>query len=229
MGIFNEKDKSLNWWNKNWFFLGTIAIVIVNVILFAFLVYVTIKANDILSFFKDYINLNGNIEVIAGNYFNNKIVISIIIIIVFSIIIYLLMKYKKKPRLLYIIIIITSILSLVAFIYLYTNLKELEISSMTGREIRLLRDISRFNFLGLLILCIPIIIRGLGFDIKKFNFTKEIADLKLEKEDNEEVEVNIDLNSDSIKRSGRKLRRELKYYYVENKVIITKAGIIIHK
>ena len=37
MGIFNEKDKSLNWWNKNWFFLGTIAIVIVNVILFAFL------------------------------------------------------------------------------------------------------------------------------------------------------------------------------------------------
>ena len=47
-----------------------------------------------------------------------------------------------------------------------------------------------------------------------------IDSIKLEKEDNEEVEVNVELNSESIKRGGRKLKRELKYYYVENKLFI---------
>ena len=80
----------------------------------------------------------------------------------------------------------------------------------------------------LFIMCIPVLIRGLGFDIKKFGFTKDIADLKLEKEDSEEVEVNLELNSDTFKRTGRKLSRELKYYYIENKFFINIIlGVII--
>jgi len=113
-----------------------------------------------------------------------------------------------------------SIISFGLFIFLYINIKELEISSVSGREIRLLRDISRFNYYLLFLICIPIFIRGLGFDIKKFNFSKDIADLKLEDEDNDEVEVNVELNSDYIKRTGRKFGRELKYYYIENKFFI---------
>lgn len=35
MNIFNDKEKTLNWWNKNYFFVGTIAIVLLNIILFA--------------------------------------------------------------------------------------------------------------------------------------------------------------------------------------------------
>lgn len=35
MKIFNDSEKSLHWWNKNWFFLGTIAVVLINIILFA--------------------------------------------------------------------------------------------------------------------------------------------------------------------------------------------------
>ena len=94
------------------------------------------------------------------------------------------MRYKKKPRTLYILIIIVSLLSLVSFIYLYRQIRVLEVSSISAREIRLLRDISRFNFWGLLVITIPVAVRALGFDIKKFNFSKDIADLKLEKEDN---------------------------------------------
>lgn len=52
---------------------------------------------------------------------------------------------------------------------------------MSAREIRLLRDISRFNFWGLFIICLPTLVRGLGFDIKKFNFRKDLHELKLEK------------------------------------------------
>ena len=52
--------------------------------------------------------------------------------------------------------------------------------------------------------------------------------LKLDTKDNEEVEVNIDLSSDGIKRGGHKLRRELKYYYIENKFMLNIIfGIIL--
>jgi len=130
------------------------------------------------------------------------------------------MRYKKKPKLFYIILIIVSVISIVLFIYLYNNIKMLETSVVSGRQIRLLRDISRFNFWILFITCIPVIIRGLGFDIKKFNFSSDLQELKLEEKDSEEVEVNVELNSDNVKRTGRRIGREFKYYYFENKFII---------
>jgi len=193
---------------------------IIHLILFGLIAYITIKANNIVSFFKEYIEFNGNIEIISSNYISYYMFTSVLLIIFFSMIIYFLMRYKDKPKFLYILVIMISIISFGLFIFLYINIKELEISSVSGREIRLLRDISRFNYYLLFLICIPIFIRGLGFDIKKFNFSKDIADLKLEDEDNDEVEVNVELNSDYIKRTGRKFGRELKYYYIENKFFI---------
>lgn len=193
---------------------------LIHLILFVLFAYITFKANSVLSFFKEYISVNGNIEVIASNYTSSFIFISIILIIGLSVVIYLLMRYKSKPRTLYIFTILISIVSLVMFIYLFSNIRELETTVMSGKAIRLLRDISRINFWVLFIISIPILIRGLGFDIKKFNFTKDIADFKLEEKDSEEVEVNVDISANSIKRTGNRLGRELKYYYIENKLII---------
>lgn len=193
---------------------------LIHLILFILFAYITYKANNILSFFKEYINYNGNIEVIPTDYISYLIFVAAILIIAISIVVYLLMRYKKKPRLFYILLVIISIISSILFIYLYNNIKVLETTVISGREIRLLRDISRFNFYILFIACIPTLIRGLGFDIKKFNFNRDLHDLKLDEKDSEEVEVNIDLSSDGVKRTGRKLTRELKYYYIENKFFI---------
>lgn len=192
----------------------------IHLILFILFAYIAVKANGILSFFKEYISINGNIEVIASNYTSSFIYISIVLIIALSVVIYLLMRYKNKPRTLYVFTILISIVSLVMFIYLFSNIKELETTVMSGKAIRLLRDISRINFWALCIISIPILVRGLGFDIKKFNFTKDIADLKLEEKDSEEVEVSVDISTNTIKRTGNRLGRELRYYYIENKFII---------
>lgn len=193
---------------------------VIHLILFVLFVYITYKANNILNFFKNYISHNGNIEVISTQYVSYFIFVSILLIITISLVIYFLMRYKKKPRVLYIILIVVSFISSILFIYLYNNIRILETSMQSARTIRLFRDISRFNFWILFISCIPVLIRGLGFDVKKFNFNRDLNDLKLDKEDNEEVEVNIELSSDTIKRNGRKIFRELKYYYFENKFII---------
>lgn len=193
---------------------------LIHLILFGLMVYITITANNVLKFFKEYISTNGNMEVIASNYISSLIVVVILLIIVLTIMIYLLMRYKKKPRALYVIIVLVILVSSFVFSYLNGNIKELETTVMFARDIRLLRDISRFNYWGLFLMCIPLLIRGLGFDIKKFNFSKDVANLKLDKEDSEEVEINSNLSSDMLIRRGHKFGREMKYYYLENKFIL---------
>ena len=204
---------------------------LIHIILFILFSYITFKANNILNFFKEYINNNGNIEVIASDYVGASIFISVVLIIAISVIIFLLMRYKQKPRLFYIVLVVISIISSMAFVYLHGSIKNLETSIELARTIRLLRDLSRFHFYMLFITCIPILIRGLGFDIKKFDFNKDLHELKLEAKDNEEVEVTLDLSSDEVKRTGRKVTRELKYYYFENKlfidIILGVIGIIL--
>lgn len=193
---------------------------VIHLILFVLFGYITYMANNILSFFKEYIEYSGNIDVISSEYISYFMFVSIVLIAVISVIIFLLMRYKKKPKLFYVILIVVSVISLILFLYLYGNIRMLESNIITGREVRLLRDFSRFNFWILFITCIPVLIRGLGFDIKKFNFNRDLQDLRLEEKDSEEVEVSIDLSSDRIKRTGRRTFRELKYYYLENKLII---------
>lgn len=193
---------------------------LLHLILFFMFAYITSRANNILNFFKDYISTNSNMEVISENYLNISIFIFMFLIIIFLVGIYYLMRYKKKPRVLYIVGIIIVVISSILFIYLHGNIKTLETSVMSAREIRLLRDISRINFWILFVMCIPILVRGLGFDIKKFNFTSDLKELNLTSEDSEEVEVNVDISGNAIQRLGNKTKRELKYYYLENKFII---------
>lgn len=193
---------------------------LIHIILFILFAYITFKANNIVTFYKDYILYNGSVGIEMTNYINPFIYIAIFLIIIMSITIYYLMKYKKKPKLFYIITIVVSLLSLLLFINLTNNIRVLETTVLPAKEIRLLRDISRVNYWMLLIITIPVLIRGLGFDIKKFNFNKDLQDLKLEAEDNEEVEVTTNISSDKILNTGRKQVRELKYYYTEYKLFI---------
>lgn len=193
---------------------------LIHLILFGLMVYITVTANNVLKFFKEYISTNGNMEVIASNYISYLMVIVVFLIIALTIMIYLLMRYKKKPRTLYVIVILGILVSSFVFSYLNGNIKELETTVMSARDIRLLRDISRFNYIGLFILCLPVLVRGLGFDIKKFNFSNDLIDLQLNKEDNEEIEINTSLPSDMLLRGGHKFGREMKYYYLENKFIL---------
>lgn len=200
---------------------------LIHLILFMLFGYITYRANNILSFFKEYINNNGNLVFDSREYISYYIFVAIIFIVIIDVVIFFLMRYKKKPKLFYIILSIVSIISGVLFIYLYNNIKILEISVVSSRQIRLFRDISSINFWVLLITCIPVLIRGLGFDIKKFNFSGDLQELKLDERDSEEVEVNIDLSSDGVKRTGKRFFRELKYYYLDNKLILNIIFIVI--
>ena len=81
------------------------------------------------------------------------------------------------------------------------------------------------------------IIRGLGFDIKKFNFTKDIQELNIEDIDSEEVEVNVNIDTKNIIRDINRRKRELGYWIKENllfsiiliSVILIGASYLLYK
>ena len=200
---------------------------LIHLIIFGILLYITLKARDILNFFKDYIVYNGNIEVISSNYISYYIFVGLFLMAVLSVVIFYLMRYKKKPRLFYIFTIVVSVISFIFFIYLYNSIRGLEISHVSGRVVRLYRDLARINFWLLVVVSVPMLIRGLGFDIKKFNFSSDIKELHLNEEDSAEVEVSTDLSVNGIRRMIRKTIRELKYYYKENTLIINIIFVIV--
>jgi hypothetical protein len=69
--------------------------------------------------------------------------------------------------------------------------------------------------------------RTLGFNVKQFNFQNDVDDLKVSSNDNEEVEINIGLDTYKTKRNFRRFIREFKYYVLENKLIVSIIFLVL--
>lgn len=185
-------------------------------ILFVFLITRTTK---ILNFFRRYL-INSLIDVVPNDYFNIFMYLAIIVIIVAAVAILFLFKEKKKPITFYIITIAGCIGILGCYIYFSSVISSLQYSIMDRKTISLARDITMFCLIGQYILIIPYVIRTIGFDIKKFDFKKDLEELNISVEDNEEFELTVGVDKNKLEQKARKSLRELKYYYVENKHFI---------
>jgi len=180
-------------------------------------IFVIGKTNNIVNFFKDYVN-NDVLKIDASKYVNG-VYLSLFLIVLLSFIIIILLKKKEKPLLFYFITIGLSFVLMIGFYYEGSIITELEFGLLDRKTINMARDIVRFMIIIEGIMLIPYIIRTLGFDIKKFDFKKDLQDLNITLEDNEEFEVLSPLDVNKINRKGRRSIRELKYYYIENKLM----------
>ena len=199
---------------------------IIHLLLVIMMMYVVYKINNISKFIYDYINNIANSS-IATSYISGLIFLSIIVIIGMSIVLYILMKYKKKPKLLYLITSIVYTIILIVLFYLSLNFQTIEKEVLDPKTIRLLRDIVNIILYPEYIFIIIMIVRTLGFDIKKFDFKSDIEEMNIEISDNEEVELSVGIDAEKLKTRGRRMIRELNYYVKENKVFVyTILGIV---
>ena len=88
------------------------------------------------------------------------------------------------------------------------------------RTVNIIRDLYTMVILLNSIVVIFTLVRATGFDIKKFNFVKDLQELNIVDEDSEEFELELNIDSNEIKRGFKRKLRYLKYGYVENKFII---------
>ena len=199
---------------------------IVMFILFAYLVFALRK---IYLFFKEYIQ-NSNftyVENMVSKYIPWILFLIVILLLALSISILLLMRKKEKPVLFYRIMSIYCFLLLVMFIYFTVFFKSLDDTLYEPLRVVVNRDIILFMYIANFFFVIFSFIRGFGFDIKKFSFDKDKKELNLEESDSEEYELNVNIEKEDVKSFINKHKRELKYYFRENKKFFIIVSIII--
>lgn len=191
---------------------------LIHLILTGLYIYLAIKVNGILQYFNNFIDGTAS-KLDAIHYINSNYIIVVSISIVICLIVYALMRYKKKPRALYLILVVFSILIAGMIQYSYHGLDTIYISVLDTKSLLLYRDLLRILIVFQYLSVAMVLVRGLGFDIKKFNFVQDLQELDLNVTDEEEVELTLG-GTETLFRKLHRNFRELKYYYLENKVFI---------
>lgn len=176
--------------------------------------------SKITKFFNNYIKSNNQIIGNASTYTSLIIFIFIIIIITFALAMFILMKNKEKPMLLYLLMLIYYVILFISVLVANNIIKQLTETVLTQQLSRIYRDVFLIISLPQYFFFVTSIIRGVGFDIKKFNFQKDLRELEIESDDDEEFEFLVGIDVQLHKRKIRRISRELKYYLLENKTFI---------
>ena len=153
----------------------------IHLIILALISYLIYRTNKLESFFQDYIasGYTTKLTDFASQYFNSIVFFSFIILITILISILLLMKSKKKSIKYYLLTTIYYSFLMILFILSYNVLIELESTSLEASTIRVYRDIINLFTYPQYIFATYTLLRGVGFDIKSFNFNKDLEDLDL--------------------------------------------------
>lgn len=193
----------------------------IHLILTVCMIYLIFRTEMMISFLNEYINSAVSVrgqEIVASLY-NTWVVLLPILILTLSIILLVTMKLKDKPRLYYTLMIIVHIVVIASYFYGYTVFDKLQKTIVDLRTVSALRDILYYCIILQGIFSIVSLIRGVGFDVKKFDFTSDLDGLDLTDDDNEEFEIDIDFDINDKKRKGKRALRFLKYKYYEHKFI----------
>lgn len=192
---------------------------LIMMVLFVYLVY---KSSALNAFLNNYISTTNNVlgQDLSSIYFSDAMFFIPFILITVSIIIGGVMLLKRKTITLYVINIIVNIATLVIYNIALSTLTTMEYKMVAVKELRALNDITLLLFLFQIAMTVIMLVRGTGFDIKKFDFAKDLQELKIEDTDYEEVEVGLNVNTRKVKRNIKQKIRFAKYFYLEHKFII---------
>lgn len=204
---------------------------LIHAILVVFSCYSIYRTKVLLDFFNEYaanmINVMGqDLATILIPAFYTFVPI---LIIAFTAIILVVMIVKKKPSLFYVFNILVYLFTLIIILSSNSILEAMSRSLVDVRTIRLIRDLIIISFFLQFITTSIIIIRAIGFDIKKFNFKDDLKEMEISDEDREEFEVQLNFDKNKTIRKFRKMKRFFKYTYKENKLLfnLTISGVFL--
>lgn len=199
---------------------------LIHLLLLIPLVYLFSKTFSIANFLNIYVKASyytSEVD-IASHYINYFMYLSTIVIILITLAIYFLMRQKKKDTRFYIFLMIYYLFIFILISITHGILGNIEDASITAQSIRLFRDLSYLFYLPELYFISYAFLRGLGFNIKKFDFESDAKELEINDVDSEEFELIIGENAYKYKRQIRRILRELSYYIRENSLAF---GIIV--
>lgn len=195
----------------------------IHLILTGLIAYILFRTYNLYNFFSRYVNnvYSTLADAIPSNYITVFMFLVTIVIVVFSLAMFLLMKKKDKPKNLYISLSTYYILYFIGIILYFVLFKSMESQQLSIRNAMIIRDITFIIMFPQAALLVLSLIRGVGFDIRKFNFSKDLKELDISEEDNEEFEFVLGVDSYKYFRYIRRRIREFKYYILENKFMFS--------
>lgn len=203
---------------------------LIHVVIVGLLILILNGTSTIINFFQDYI-ANGYkatvVENMASQYISPILYLALILAIGLIAVIFVLLRYKKKPNQLYMATIVYYVLLLILVFVSANYLDALEFRLWDTETARLLRDVGNVVYYPQYIFIVLLAMRAFGFNVKKFNFKDDMRELELSDEDSEEVEININFQTYKAERKIRRLFREFKYYFLENKFIFICIGSVL--
>ena len=189
--------------------------------------FVLYKTFDTVSFVNEFMRY-GTYDLYADpitNHISFFMQFFIFLMIAGSIALLFLLLHKKKPWKTYLIPVVTYVALLFVlamikgFFGTYTEVVD-------PANLRLSRDLLMIFMVAQLPSLGVFVIRIFGLDVKKFDFNSDLEMLDLSEEDREEIEVSLDFDINTLKRTWRRFVRNLGYFYKEH-TFISRAVIAI--
>ncbi len=201
---------------------------LIHIILTILTIYIAVRSGTVLAFFRNFISNGYTVSVyegIASATVRPLLFLVIILVIITLITMFVLLKSKNKPNKFYFFAILYYILLLVALIISYMLINGLNEALWETTAARTYRDIAQMIYYPQFIFVAILAIRAIGFNVKQFDFQKDM--LEITDSDSEEVELNINFQTYKAKRAVHRTFRELYYYFLENKLIFYIIGGVL--
>ena len=194
---------------------------LIHLILGILTAYLTYKTTALVGFFREYAS-TGIIPYannLASNYINFFMYGATVLVLIITIIVYILLHRKEKKTTIYAVTVGYYLALFILLTVGFNILGTIERELIKTETIRLYRDLSLIVYLPQYFFLLFTLFRGIGFDIKKFNFSEDLNKMEIEERDAEEVEVVVPKNTYKIERVIRRFIREFNYYVKENTFI----------
>ena len=198
---------------------------VIALLMLALLYQTYVLFNLFNTYVSDYSIIESGFE--TGDYINIYSFIIPLIIILGNIVVLSVLFIKKKNTKLYLLNVIVYLVTIIIFALDYSNIQTAITAILDVRVSKAMRDLTLFVLIFQIVCLILTSIRAIGFDIKSFDFKKDLEELNITEKDNEEFEVNVNFDSNKTRRNVRRKLRHLNYFYKENKFFINLSVILL--
>ena len=202
---------------------------LIHIVLGVLIAYLTYETTQLIGFFRDFVEssklpvANG----LAGYFINFFMYFAVLGVLAITIIVYILLYRKKKQTRMYAVVIGYYILFFILLTVSFNILATIEKEITSGEAARLYRDISLIAYLPQYFFMFFMFFRGIGFDLKKFNFSADMIQIEIEEKDAEEIEVVVPKDTYKLQRFIRRFIREFRYYVLENTFLFICLCVIV--
>ena len=166
---------------------------IIHGLLFIFVLFLAKKTLDIYDFYNSYVTLhayNTSIDLVK-TYVTFGMFFATLIALGGSFTIYYILSLKNKHRKIYMFSMITYVVYIGFLIFMILGFSKLQNNTFDVETQRMYRDIAFMMLIPQGVVLAIIFLRTIGFNLRQFNFKKDLEEMNIEISDSEEVEVNI--------------------------------------